>query len=222
MDFPSPLIPGWVEVLAWSLYLPLLLYAATRAPWRCLRNRAAMHLLGAACVVLLVLWRMQAGISPGLAIHYLGVTALTLVVGWPFALLDVGLALAVMAGFGAPSWSSLALSGLLLGGLPVGISYGLLRLAQKHLPANLFIYILVNGFFGAGFAVAAAVLSVAGVQLIAGVYGIDRISSELLIYLPLIMLPEGLLNGMAVAVIVATRPEWLATFDTRRYLGEGY
>jgi len=32
------------------------------------------------------------------------------------------------------------------------------------------------------------------------------------------MLPEGMVNGMLVSVLAVYRPEWLVTFDAKRYL----
>jgi uncharacterized membrane protein len=34
-------------------------------------------------------------------------------------------------------------------------------------------------------------------------------------------LPEGVINGMVVTVMAALKPEWIASFDERRYLGPG-
>jgi len=36
--------------------------------------------------------------------------------------------------------------------------------------------------------------------------------------LPLLAFPEGLMNGMAVTLMAVYRPQWLATFDERKFL----
>ena len=62
-------------------------------------------------------------------------------------------------------------------------------------------------------ATAAATLLVA-----AGAYPLERVAYEYLPFLPLMMLPEGFLNGMLVAILAGFRPHWLCSFDERRYL----
>ncbi|GAA5218011.1 hypothetical protein GCM10025776_25130 [Corallincola platygyrae] len=38
---------------------------------------------------------------------------------------------------------------------------------------------------------------------------------------PLLMFPEGLLNGMAITLLAVYKPHWLKTYDDRIYLNEG-
>ena len=37
-------------------------------------------------------------------------------------------------------------------------------------------------------------------------------------YIPLLMLPEGLINGMLTAIVVVYAPQWIPVFDDNRYL----
>ncbi|MCP5086888.1 MAG: hypothetical protein GY952_08825 [Rhodobacteraceae bacterium] len=55
------------------------------------------------------------------------------------------------------------------------------------------------------------------VLLATGTYTLDRIAYEYLPFLPLYLLPEGLLNGMLTAIFIGLRPEWLTTFDEASY-----
>jgi uncharacterized membrane protein len=102
--------------------------------------------------------------------------------------------------------------------VPVATSWAMLRLAQRFLPSHLFVYIFVNGFFGA----AAAVMALGGAAVVllfgAGVYGAEYLLSEYLPYFLLLAFSEAWISGMAITLMVVYRPEWVSTFDDARYL----
>ena len=70
------------------------------------------------------------------------------------------------------------------------------RLVEAKLLKNFFVYLFVCGFFGAGVAAAVSGLSTGGVLWLDGVYSWSKITHEYVQYLPLIMFPEGLMNGI--------------------------
>jgi uncharacterized membrane protein len=53
---------------------------------------ARMHLVAGGAVACLLLWLMNIHLVDGLVLHFLGVTTLTLVVGWSFTVLAATLA----------------------------------------------------------------------------------------------------------------------------------
>ena len=59
-------------------------------------------------------------------------------------------------------------------------------------------------------------------QLSLGAYDWTTISDNYMIFLPLLAFPEGLLNGMAVAILVVFKPEWLRVFSDRDYIYNHY
>lgn len=217
MGFATEFFPAWLWFGAWPFYSALMILALWRAPWWCLRNRIAVHLLLGATLVLLVLWRVQAEAAPGMELHFLGVTAATLLLGWPFALLAVSGVVLGLALNGTVPWTTFGLQMLILGAVPVGLTHLLLVAARRYLPPNLFIYTLLNGFFGAGIAVASAILLLVMAIALGPAASWERLIGEYLAYLPLVMLPEGILNGLSVVVLAVNRPNWLATFDVQRY-----
>lgn len=204
---------------AWPLVAAVLVYAAWGAPWRCLKNRLALHLLLGTSLAMLLLWRVQAESVPGMELHFLGVTAATLLLGWRFALLAVSGVVLGLALNGNVPWTTSALQVLILGLIPILLTHGLLHAARRHLPPNLFVYALLNGFVGAGLAVAGAILALVAALAMGNGPGWERLATEYVAFLPLMMLPEGMLNGFAVVVLAVNRPTWLATFDVRRYFG---
>jgi uncharacterized membrane protein len=115
-------------------------------------------------------------------------------------------------------WAALALNALLLGILPVSVSYGVYWLVDRYLPHHLFIYIFLCAFFNAMLAAGAAVLALVTLLVVTETYTFARISNDYLPFLPLYLFPEGLLNGMTITALIGLRPDWLKTYDDERYL----
>ncbi len=219
MDIPDELLTLEWSVAGFLLYGYWLYHAVRGAPWRRLSgNSSLLGVFLGSSVALLVIWSMRGGISPGINFHYLGVTTLTLMFGWQLAWIGVSLTLIATTLNGAAGWSMFGLNALLMGGLPILFAHQLHRVLEKRLPLNYFIYVLGNGFFG-GAATILLTLAASGSILIAsGAYPTERIDHELIPFLPLLMIPEGFLNGMAMAILVGFKPEWVTTFDDRRYI----
>lgn len=203
------------------LYLCALVLAVWKSPWRTISaNRGLQHLFFGATVLLLLMWSMRAGISPGLSIHFLGVTALTLVLGWDLAILSASFVLLGMTILGKESWQGFAVNGLCLVVIPAFLSYGIHQLVDKKLPKNFFIYLFLCGFIGSSVVVAVSGLLMSGVLWIEGVYPWSKITQEYVDYLPLIMFPEGLMNGILMTGIMVFYPDWIRTFNARLYIDE--
>lgn len=219
MNLPDTLLPTG---LAWlfNLLLGLLLgYAAWRAPWRLfLSVPARQHLFLAACLLLVLLWGMRAEVGPGLSIHFLGMTAFCLMFGWPLALLGGAIVMAGYSFLGEAGWTTLGINTLLTSSIPALIAHAMLIISRRHMPANFFVYVFVPGFLAAALGVLASTLLGAGLLLLAGVYDATHLGHDYLPYLPLVMLPEAVLNGMVITTLVAIKPDWVATFDDEVYI----
>lgn len=208
----------WTGLLIW---LPALGVCIYRAPWRVLAtNRRLQHLLLGATVFLMVMWSMRAGISPGLGIHFLGVTALMLIFGWDLAIIAGSLALLGMVVIGRESWEGVPVNAVCSVVLPVLVSYLILRLVESRLSKNFFVYLFLCGFLGAGVAAAVSGLSTSALLWLDGVYSWAKIEMEYVRYLPLIMFPEGLMNGIIMTGMLVFHPDWVRTFNARIYIDE--
>lgn len=213
-------MPAGLLILTYVLAGGCLLAALWQRPWRQVPDSARQHGFLGACVAVLLLWSLRAGLSPGLAIHLSGMTTVTLTWGWPLALLAPALAAAGVALAGVGSWSTAALDYLCAGAVPVVVSWWLCRLVDRHLPHHLFVYLFVVVFGGGALAAVAGSLVRALLLGAAGVYGSERLGHEYLGLLPLFALPEALVNGFIMTGLVILRPRWVVTFDERRYLDE--
>lgn len=151
-------------------------------------------------------------------IHLLGSTILTLMFRWQVALLSNALILMGITLTTQADFQAFAMNGLLTGVLPVFISYFIWRLNEWYLPANYFVYIFIAAFFAAGLSIlATGVFSYQILNLIDNQLSIEILDEYLMVFIP-IMYPEAFISGATISVFVIYKPQWISTFDDRRYL----
>jgi uncharacterized membrane protein len=143
-----------------------------------------------------------------------GACLLVLMAGWPLAvlaLLPVAAVVMLMAGLDtAEGLHRLVWLGL----VPATLALGLGAAIRRWLPRHLFVYILGRGFFATAIAGSlAGVLSVALHGVPGGLQDADLMLARFLA-----AWGDAFLAGMVVAIFVAFRPEWLATYTDRLYL----
>jgi uncharacterized membrane protein len=208
---PAWLIPLWVVALA------LLLDVVRNASWRMLADRHNLNVFLAACVVVLGIWLIKTGIKPGLNFHMLGATLLTLMFRARFALLALALIIAAQT-FQSGEFNAFPANFLIMACVPVVVSWSIYRMVDSRLPNHLFIYIFLNAFFTP----ALAILSVGIVSSLflsaAEVYTVKYLMEDYLPFYFLMGWAEAFATGMMVTLMVVYKPEWVATFDDRRYL----
>jgi len=217
VNLPADLLPHWLLYLGLVLYLAGTLAALVLAPWRALSRPTILNLSLAASAALIVLWRLEAGLLPGLSFHFLAVTAATLLLGWSLAVLATLVAELTLTLIGGGSFVAFGINGLLSGLLPASLTYLLYRLYRRQFPQHLFVYIFAVAFLGG--AIVAVVNACIRFSILAsnGAYTVDRLTSEYLPLLPLYAFPEAVLNGMLVTIFAVFRPDWVKTLhrDTR-------
>lgn len=198
------------------LYWPLLLVALRLAPWRHLRG-GRLHVFLGACVGVLLVWQIRAGLTAGLEVHLLGATFMTLMFGWQLAAVGMSLTLAGATLNGVGDWPAFALNGLIDVCVPVWLSYGLARLMERRLPSHFFIYLFVAAFFGGVLTIGVVGLLSSAALIVAGSVPPAQIRDYLAVYV-LLLFPEGFTTGMLMTLAVVYRPEWVISFNDRRYL----
>ncbi|WP_372830570.1 energy-coupling factor ABC transporter permease [Pontibacterium sp.] len=221
MSISVGLLSGYWFWLSLLIYLPVLGFAMYRVPWGVLKsNRRLQHFFLGAMVFLMVMWSMRAGISPGLGIHFLGVTALTLIFGWDLAIVAGTFALLGMILVGREGWDSLPINAVCSVLLPVMVTMLVLKVVEAKLTKNFFVYLFLCGFFGAGIAAASSGLAMGLLLWLDDVYSWSKINHEYVRYLPLIMFPEGLVNGIIITGMLVFHPDWVRTFDAKIYIDD--
>jgi uncharacterized membrane protein len=218
MNFPDLLLPSYILWPANLLGALLLANCLRYAPWHSLGKSRLLHLWLASCVLLMLIWSVKAGVRPGLNFHLLGATLLTLMFGPRLAIIALAVVLAGVTLAGASGWATLGLNLLVMGALPVLFSYAIYSQAHHKLPNHLFVYIFLDAFFSAGLAMCLSGLAATIVLTAGNAYSLDFLGSNYLSYFIMMGWSEALFTGMAITMMVAFRPEWLATFSDRRYL----
>lgn len=219
MNLPYGLVTDLLYWIANLVYAVLLGWAVYCAPWGPLRKDSRrLHVFLGSTVFLLIIWQMTAGLEPGLSYHLLGGTLFMLMFGWQLAFVGVSLVLFGSTINGAADFAALGLNGLLMVAVPVFFSYGILRFAVRFLPHNFFVYVLANGFFTGGLSMLLSVGTASVLMISFSGYTYEMLRQSYLPFAPMMTFAEAFFTGMLAASMALFRPEWIETFDDRRYL----
>ncbi|MBG8559911.1 energy-coupling factor ABC transporter permease [Pseudomonas qingdaonensis] len=206
-------------LLGWLCYVPLLLWAVWRAPWvELFTDRRRQHLLFGTIFALFALWLVRRDFDTGVSYHFIGMTAVTLLLDWPLAIVGGLVAQVGLVALGRQDLAAMGVNGLLLIGLPVLVTEGVAILVERAQPKNLFVYIFCSGFFAAALATLLCLLASIGWLWLDGIFVMPEWLSDFIGYLWLIIFPEAFINGMVISALVVFCPEWLETFNRTRYL----
>jgi uncharacterized membrane protein len=197
----------------------IVLVAVISAPWRVwLEDRERQWVWLSSLGLLLGIWSMKAGFTPGLSVRFLLVTALTLMNGWQLAVIGAALVLLVLGLVGQADWGSFAANLLCMGIVPALFSAWLHELVHAKLRHNYFIYFFVTVFAGSALAFNIAGLVRLGLLAASGSLEAAHVGPEYLAVLPFMSFGEAFANGIVMAMAVVYRPKWVMSFDDRLYL----
>ena len=209
------------ETLRWwlgAMYGGILFAAIRTANWRRLTSSEQLHVFLGTCLVLLLLWHVRAQVDPAWSFHLLGVTSLTLMFGWSFAIIGAGIALVGVNLNAGQGWDGFVLNVMTLGVVPITLTQVSLLLARAYLPRNFFVYVLVNAFLTGGFAALASGYLASGLLLFSGTFNLLELQQNFLPFFPLMFLPEAIVNGWIMTILVLYRPNWVSSFNDELYL----
>lgn len=219
MNFPDGLLGiSWVSV-GLLMYALSLFWAFRTAPWYKVKSdRSAQNVLLGAALLIVLAWSFSASIGDGFSFHFLFMTVITLMFGPQFALMAMSLGLLGVTINGEAGWLSFGVNAMLMGWLPIMITWWLYKLAYRYLDKNFFVYTLLNGFLAAGISTVVVLLTASLVMLWSGAYVLDDLKYSFLLFIPMIAAPEAFLNGIIIAGLVLMKPEWVSTFHDDLYL----
>lgn len=200
--------------LSLAIVVVALAVAIALRPWAALRGSQLWHPLFACIVLLPWVWAAQRFMPGGVAVQLSGACLMVLMLGWPLAVLSLVPIAALGAWLGGIGWESaldhLAWNGIVTATFALGIGLA----TRRWLPKHPFVFILGRGFIATALAVViAGALAAQAAPPPAG----TELGSLLLGHW-LMAWGEAFATGMLVAIFVAFKPEWLATWSDARYL----
>lgn len=165
-----------------------------------------------------LLWRLNAGIEPGLSFHIFGASLMTLLFGFPYMLVGGVLGMIGNALSGAGQIIDIPVSALAVLVIPGAITYLLWKLSVRHLPPNFFVYVWVVGFFGAAIGMAVSATAVTSALWVTELFDLHYLMNYFFPFMLMQGFPEGFITGTILSLLVVYKPEWVATFRDAFYL----
>lgn len=211
---PAPLTirrMGWLDL---ALAVAAVWAALATRPWRALGPAGPPWPWLAWCALLAAFWGADRYVQAPVVQPLSGACLLMLMAGWPLAVLGLLPVAAATMWLADLSFADTLARYVWLGVVPASIGLGLGAAARRWLPHHLFVYILGRGFFATAIAGMAAGLASAWLHAIPHGLGLD----DLVLARALAAWGDAFLAGMVVAIFVAFRPAWLATYTDRLYL----
>ena len=204
-----------MELLAPLLVFTALAIALSFKPWRLLANTALISPLLAALVITPWLWALPWLHHMPIRLQLSGACLIGLALGWPLAV-PVLCIVALTTGLIAPvPWQQQIDMALWLGIVPATLSFLLGMALRRWVWKNLFVYILGRAFLGTAIClfVSGALAQWSGQILTVTVEpDLAMVARWLLAW------GDAVVTGMMVAVFVAFRPQWLATWSDSLYV----
>ena len=215
----TDLLTAGTRLVADAASIVAIAAALVTAPWRAwLEDRERQFVWLSYSALLVLLWSMRAGITPGLSVRFLMITALTLMAGWQLALVGAALALGALSLAGQADWGSFGANLLCMAVVPALFAARWHEFIHGRLPHNYFIYFFLTVFLGAALAFNLAGLARIGILAASGSLETAHVGAEYFAILPFMSFGEGVANGMVMAMAVVYRPQWVMSFDDRLYL----
>jgi uncharacterized membrane protein len=205
--------------VGWLIYVPVLLWAIWRAPWvELFTDSRRQHLLFGTVFALFLLWLVRRDFDTGVSYHFIGMTAVTLLLDWPLAIVGGLIAQFGLVLLGRQDLAAVGVNGALLILLPVLVTECIAILVERAQPRNPFVYIFCSGFFAAALSALLCLLLALWVLWYDERFVMPYWLEDFVGYLWLLIFPEAFINGMVVSALVVFSPEWLETFNRTRYL----
>jgi uncharacterized membrane protein len=131
--------------------VPAIAWAVARAPWvELFTDSRRQHLLFGTVFALFMLWLVRRDFDTGVSYHFIGLTAVTLLLDWPLAILGGLIAQLALVLLGRQDLIAVGINGALLILLPVLITECCAILVERAQPRNLFVYIFCWGWACSG------------------------------------------------------------------------
>lgn len=219
MNLPAQLFANEVLLLANYVFVWLLYRSARSAPWRrALGNTEMMNAMIGLMFCTPVFWHLNAGIHAGFNFHLIGATLFLLMFGWQIALIALSLVMLGTWLYSGIDLMTLGINGLLMLAVPMLLSQALLRICQRYLPKNFFIFVLLNGFVAAALSTMLMMSAITLALLELTPYTWAQIQYHYLIPAPILIFAEAFATGAVITAFSVAKPEAVMNFSVADYL----
>jgi uncharacterized membrane protein len=200
-----------VAVVDLAIAIAALATVVARRPWRAIQRAGPPWSWVVAWALLPLLWSLDRQLGIAVLPPLSGIALLVLMTGWPLAVLAC-VPMGLIAVLGGPLDGVTALHrAVWLGIVPATLALAICAVVRRWLPLHVGVYVFAGGFIGSGVAVwLAGTLDAA---LMAAPAAADANVARVLM-----SLGEASITGAAITLLVAHRPEALATYSDRSYL----
>ena len=181
-------------------------------------DKKCQHLVFGSAACVFILWMFRTGIYDGLNVHFLWLSALTLLLGFRWAIFSATIALLGVTIFGKESIDMLGINFLLGVLAPISLTYGIYSLTFHKLPRHIFTYIFLCAFIPGALTIAIKMMALSGYFYLDGMYSWHIIEDNYLMISTLMVFPEAMFNGMTITLLIIYKPEWVYTFYDKLYL----
>jgi uncharacterized membrane protein len=181
-------------------------------------DKKCQHLVFGSAACVFILWMFRTGIYDGLNVHFLWLSALTLLLGFRWAIFSATIALLGVTIFGKESIDMLGINFLLGVLAPISLTYGIYSLTFHKLPRHIFTYIFLCAFIPGALTIALKMMALSGYFYLDGMYSWHIIEDNYLMISTLMLFPEAMFNGMTITLLIIYKPEWVYTFYDKLYL----
>jgi len=219
VNLPAQFFSSDLLWLTNALFAILLIRAAWFAPWKkVLDTQIRTNALVSLTLGVFLFWQLNAGFRPGYNHHIIGATLFVLMFGWQVAFVTLSTIMFATWLRSDIALASLGINGLTMIAIPVYFSELMLRVVQRNLPKNFFIFVLCNGFLCAGLAMILVVA--AATALLTGLSPNTWVSVQrnYLIAAPIIIFAEAFATGALITAFAVSKPEAVFNFDVDEYL----
>lgn len=208
-----------LQTLAWVTFVLLFLNNVRHLDLSEFANdKRRQHIVFGAMAALFFLWLFRAGIYDGLDVHFLWLTALSLTLGFRWALVASSVALLGVTVVGLEEWHMFGVNAWLNVVAPIAMSYLVYIISFHKIPRHVFIYIFVCAFFPGALVIALQIFLLGGYYYIDDIYSWQVVYDNYILLIPLMLFPEGLLNGMTMTLFIIYKPEWVYSFHDKFYI----
>ncbi len=197
-----------------TLFALTLVAALVFRPWRLLTGGVRLTPMLATMTLIPWLWAMPSLQKMPLQLQGSGACLVVLMLGWPLAV-PVLCTVGVLAYLISPmDWETALDLTVWLGLVPATLALGMGLVVRRWIGLHLFVYVLGRAFLGT-----IVCMFVAGLLAQATGHTLPGISDDLATTAYWLMAwSDAFLTGFFTSILVAYKPDWLATWSDRLYL----